>query len=705
MAISKPYFPMLLANGVDSMLIDWSGSIRACDKGLEHVDRCWFKADRRKGDGDSALCPLFFAGYMLTLDGEQHLIRDFEQRFDPCRAVLHTRAEAAGFRFKVTTFLTADHLLVEHFEFIAVPGGDAAVEFVLSRTESDEPAVKYEFAWDERHHCMTGQYASSGWNGVAMLLTDPPATDGEIGSEGGRLAWRGGRLSVRNIRQKMQLTQYLFIGDTLDYDNPVLAAKTIRNKITSMNYAGILREHATAWNSYQRRSSIRTGNPDIDYLCLVSNYLLKAHQHPVDGSTPTGMYPWLWQGKIFWDSFFMHEAFLRNNKMAEAEKLSLFNLKILPQARRNAELWKQKYGRGDGARYGWCTNRQGCCNHLLEIDEFHNNAVVAVSAFNQFRFTGDRAQLQILFPVIKEAVDFLVSYGIREDADSAVIVNCEGVDESTRCKRGNDTWTAGATIEALHNLIEAAQILNFEISPQYESLLQKMETGLKANHDAGGLLLSAQGADSASFGSMIYLLNPEYESARKTMNALWRNRGRFVDVCRYGCPCQDARNVPWFQAWAGAIWASLDDPDKAFAYLEACCKNTNRLGGLPEQVRPDGSLYKHWMATAHAAFLTALSRMAANVYAGTVQIGAGIPDSWPDCSVKNICIEQGLSISFSLKNGELRCLRIVNSGSETVPFKLHFGRNVKLDASFRRRYPRKTLSLLSGQRLLYDSCK
>ena len=47
MAISKPYFPMLLANGVDSMLVDWSGSIRACDKGLEHVDRCWFKADPR----------------------------------------------------------------------------------------------------------------------------------------------------------------------------------------------------------------------------------------------------------------------------------------------------------------------------------------------------------------------------------------------------------------------------------------------------------------------------------------------------------------------------------------------------------------------------------------------------------------------------------------------------------------------------------
>ncbi|MFA6100824.1 MAG: hypothetical protein WCV67_14015 [Victivallaceae bacterium] len=701
MAISKPYFPMLLANGVDSMLIDWSGSIRACDKGLEHVDRCWFKADRRKGDGDSALCPLLFTGYMLTLDGEQHLIRDFEQRFDPCRAVLHTSAEAAGFKFKVTTFLTVDHLLVEHFEFIAVPAGDAAVEFVLSRPEGDEPEVEYEFARDD-YSGMTARYASSAWSGIAMLLTDPPATAGQIGAEGGRLAWRGGRISVRNIRPKMQFTQYLFVGDTLDYDEPARAAETIRNKITSMNYAGILREHATAWNSYQRRSSIRTGNPDIDYLYTVSNYLLKAHQHPVDGSTPTGMYPWLWQGKIFWDSFFMHEAFLRNNKMAEAEKLSLFNLKILPQARRNAELWKQKYGRGDGARYGWCTDRQGRCNHLLEIDEFHNNAVVAVAAFNQFRFTGDHAQLQTLFPVIRDAVDFIVSYGIREDTDSAVIVNCEGVDESTRCRRGNDTWTAGATIKALGCLIESAQILNVGISPQYERILRKMELGLKANHDPAGLLLAAQGANSSSFGSMIFLLNPEYESARRTMTGLWRNRGRFVDVCRCGCPRQDARNVPWFQAWAAAIWASLGDPRKASAYLDACCKNTNRLGGLPEQVRPDGSLYKHWMATAHASFLTALSRMAVNVYADTVQIGAGIPDSWPDCSVRNLRVEQGLSISYSLKNSVLRHLRIVNSGSKALTFKLSFGRNVKLEASFRKHCPKDTLFLLPGKFLRYD---
>ncbi len=696
---------MLLANGVDSMLVDWSGSIRACDKGLEHVERCWFKADRRKGDGDSALCPLFFAGYMLTLDGEQHLIRDFEQRFDPRRAVLHTLAEAAGFKFKVTTFLTNDHLLVEHFEFIAVPDGDASVEFVLSRPEGDDPAVKYEFVWDDIRHCMTGQYASSGWYGVAVLLTDPPALDGHIGGEGGRLSWRGGRILVRNIRPEMQLTQYLFVGDTRDYDDPFQAVETIRMKISSLNYTGILREHVTVWNAYQRRSSIRTGNPEIDYLYLVSNYLLKAHQHPVDGSTPTGMYPWLWQGKIFWDSFFMHEAFLRNNKMAEAEKLSLFNLKILPQARLNAGLWKQKYGRGEGARYGWCTDHQGRCNHLLEIDEFHNNAVVAVSAFNQFRFTGNHIQLQNLFPVIKDAVDFIVSYGICEyTADSAVIVNCEGVDESTRRKRGNDTWTAGATIEALRDLIDAAQILKIKISPQYESLLQKMETGLKANHDAGGLLLSAKGADSPSFGSMIYLLNPEYESARKTMTGLWRNRGPFVDVCSYGCSRQDARNVPWFQAWAAAIWASLGDPGKALAYLEGCCNNTNRLGGFPEQVRPDGSLYKHWMATAHAAFLTALSRMAVNIYADTLQIGAGIPDSWPDSIFKNLRVEQGLSISYSLKNRELRHLRIVNSGSEMVTLKLRFGKNVKPGALFRRRYSKKTLSLLPGKSLRYDLC-
>ncbi len=676
----RQYFPMLLGNGTDSVLIDWSGSMRACDKGLEHVERNWYKSDRR--DADGRLRPHFFTGYLLTYHNEQHLIRESEQEFDPYHAMLHTKVQASGFEVEIETFMTNDHLLVQHFTFCEVPADDSEVglELILSRPATEGVLLGPDCSGNveivDEETTLQAEYNYGEQNGLAFLLCSSECCHGETGAENGSLTWSGAVLKVANIQAGSTLSSYFFVGDNRDYPDPAKAAETVKTKIRQYGYEHIRQEHLDAWTAYHNQSSVKTGDEASDYLIMLSNYLLKIYQNPVSGAASAGLYPFMWQGKVFWDSFFFHEAMLRGNHIDEAEKLSLFWLKTLPQARKNAGLWKRKYGSGEGARYGWCTDHQGTCELITEIKELHNNPIVAVIAWNQFRYSRNREILNMLFPVMKEAIDFMLGSAIVEQNGKAYIANCEGVDESTRNHNCNDTWTAGAMISALSALIKASGELDIELPGLYSDILHKLSLGLQDNHNENGILCSSLYSTSVNFGSMIYLLLPEYPSAYATMQELWHKRGKYCSVCQIGTPRQDARCVPWFQSWSASVWAQLQDK-RACEYLSECRKNTNCFGAFPEQVRPDGSLYKHWMGTAHACFLMAVYRILADVRGDSIKLGFSLPENWLNMEFSNIRLSNGLIISCSLKQGEIKYLQIENPLAYTVNCNIESGPDIK----------------------------
>ena len=676
----RQYFPMLLGNGTDSVLIDWGGSMRTCDKGLEHIERNWYKSDRR--DADGRLRPHFFTSYMLTCQGEQHLIRKSEQEFDPYQAVLHTKVEASGFKVEIETFMTNDHLLVQHFTFCEVPVNESeiGIELILSVPAAEgilaEPESSQNFEIVDNGMTLQAEYNYGEQQGLAFLLCSSECVHGETRAENGSLTWNGAILKVENIKAGSTLSSYFFVGDNQDYPNPAKGAENVKAKIRQYGYEYILREHLAFWEAYHKQSMVKTGDKSTDYLIMMSNYLLKIYQNPVSGATSAGLYPLMWQGKVFWDSFFFHEAMLRGNHIDEAEKLSLFWLKTLPQARKNAALWKQKYGSGEGARYGWCTDHKGVCELITEIKELHNNPIVAIIIWNQFQYTQDKKTLETLFPVMKEALDFILTYAVIEKDDRAYIINCEGVDESTRNHNCNDTWTSGATLAGLKALLDAAEILEIKLDKHYSSTLEKLSRGLLDNHNEDGILMSSLNSNSVNFGAMIYLLLPDYPSGRKTMQELWDRQGAEYSLCQIGTPRQDARNVPWFQVWAACIWAHLGG-SKAHSYLTQCMRHTSKFGALPEQVRPDGSLYKLWMGTAHACFLMAVYRILVNVSGNCIRLGFSLTDTWQNMEFSNLRLSNGLLISCSLKQGKLDHLKITNTLDCDVNCNLELGPDIK----------------------------
>lgn len=77
---------------------------------------------------------------------------------------------------------------------------------------------------------------------------------------------------------------------------------------------------------------------------------------------------------------------------------------------------------------------------------------------------------------------------------------------------------------------------------------------------------------------------------------------------------------------------------------------TTGFGAFPEQVRPDGSLYKAWFGTAHGAFLMAVYRILMNLHGDCIKLAFALPDEWKNVSFKNIRLNNGLLASGEIKN-------------------------------------------------------
>jgi len=145
----RPYFPMYLANGVDAALINLLGSgdcywqeydFGAPLTALRSVG--WYKCGRRTMAGTEliygTMFPLVEFSSCALLNGDYAVPRNCRQYFDPRAATLTSFYEQMDnetgewLRVKVRTFLSADHLLVEHYEVLSSPMSGTPFALILN---------------------------------------------------------------------------------------------------------------------------------------------------------------------------------------------------------------------------------------------------------------------------------------------------------------------------------------------------------------------------------------------------------------------------------------------------------------------------------------------------------------------------------------------------------------------------------------------
>ncbi len=115
----KMFFPFVLGNGIDSVMVDYSGSMH-CDSGHLHIEQhegavcCWEKITHRTLK--RFMVPFVQFPYRITaFDGELYEVGDFSQVFDPYTATLTTEVEATIIKLKIKTFLKVNSFIERIF--------------------------------------------------------------------------------------------------------------------------------------------------------------------------------------------------------------------------------------------------------------------------------------------------------------------------------------------------------------------------------------------------------------------------------------------------------------------------------------------------------------------------------------------------------------------------------------------------------------
>lgn len=658
----KTYYPMFLGNGLDGVLIDWSGAMSFM--GSYDGTYCyWYKSDRR--DRHDCILPLIRSKYALALNGDHatKFLHSYSQRFDPRIATLQTQVvygvSLGLVSLEVTTFLIENHTLVEHYRIKSKPAGKLGLALFISNErifyregfalcgpehvscqsepENHRALLKYRYA-------KTAGQAAIYLEGLEKKAVKFWANDG-----GGKQQFCSAGINIENAEQGFEFTKYVTLVDNLDARQYASLCDEIQRKVSSKGYALIRKEHRENWLNYFKCSEVRLPDPLLEYEYHLSRYLIKAIQNPLSGSIPTGLFPGAHQGRAFWDGCAGTEALLKCNNIRESRRKVTFWKNILPQSRNYARKLGQK-----GARTGWAVDNNGKDPDVLRHTQYWNNGMVVLDCWNYFNYSGDKKTLRVLFPVIKENLDFLIAAAVEERGGKYAVKAIRSIDESA--PKGNESWNITVIIRSIECLVKAAEILGKDIDQQgYMKLKDGLNDVLKRNYQKG-VLRSFENAQFLTHGSIFHFLFSPGENAAPTLKAYVKNcRGR--EGLSYK-PNAFQMSV-WNELMTAVLMARHKVPD-CIDLIQHALKHVNYFGGLPEWMIAKNVYTRHWHAAGHFFLVQAINDMLVHSVDDTIRLLPAIPKNWTDLTCRNIRVQPGILVSMIVKKSKITGLVLKN---------------------------------------------
>lgn len=682
-SIRKGYFPPILQNGVDSMLIGLLGSPDGAWEYSQHLSRQstvgWYKTDRRENPLDCDLIELANLSVRPCIGKEEIVIADSHQEFDARNAVLTTEywqkdnRRAGHLRVRVTTFLTKDHVLVERYELLEVPQQGASFKFSVGPSVQPantqqvgssyfDPMKGWQLFEDAQRNGVGFIYHTGVYKGIGLTWTDLEGT-AVIPGWGQGKTFVGVRLPITiktpEIFEPVSFTRYTCLVDNVDSGeiSPEQKLHEIWDKVVDLQYDQLLAEHSAYWRNYNSVSSISLpGREDIEKIYDFSNYCIKATQEKSTGFTPVGIQPFLWNGYQFWDSSFFQYAWLSGNHIEESEKFCRF----LISRHSDASDLARKMG-APGARMAWRTGRDRFEIFAENVKQYHNNSAAAYCLYLHYLVSGDKDLLEESFPMMDDLVIFMVHETVKDCGDYAVIGECMGPDESFLDLKVNDSWTCAITIKAIECLTESARVLGKTPTVNgLPGLAVKLRRGLDMNVDKDGVLQPFQGAAFPHWGSLIFSHCPEHSALLPTIDKMEECYDPVLGLYNsHGLTRYAEKSFPWADFWKAHILAMACD-SRAGERIEKHIPYTNKFGGIAERIFYHGERYKEYFGTGHAAFCWALNCCMVNQVGDELRLFPGIPESWGDVSFENLRTESGLLVSASLSEGRVTRLDITS---------------------------------------------
>ncbi|MCM8814530.1 MAG: hypothetical protein NC931_00890 [Candidatus Omnitrophica bacterium] len=673
----RPYYPVYLANGVDAVMVNitgsgdswWENSDYSSMLTLQHC-RGWYKSDRRIYDTQlvyGRLIPLFEFSSNALINEEMIVPKNCRQVFDPETATVTTfysqldNQSLQELEIKVTTFLTNDHILVEHYEFLKTPETGASIQFFInapSKARLDmypEPVVMDSFSLETiaKNSLMICRFSKQNINGIAISWFDCPAKAAR--HEYPKKTEFIALLRTCNMKKGQSFTRYLIVIDNRDQHNFEDQARKILQQCQNASFQKIHSQHRNLWKDYFSTSIVNIPDPAVLHIYKTSRYIIRANLHP-SGFLPMGIMPYLWQGVMFWDACFAVEAMLGCGNFSEAKKVLEHLIVYQDEGKKLAQAHNSK-----GIRLEWTAEEIRFTDYGFLTKQIHNNAMWAHQIFQFYHYTGEIALLKKLFPFAQDLLFFIVSGFLQDRKNYIIVKRCEGVDESTVIEKINDTWTSAITLKALMEYRDAAKIpgIKSEIK-NIERIIKKIEAGLNMNVDENGIMQSFKGGKLPHWGSLIFDLFPLHPCLKPTIKKMMENYDKDMDTYNFhGVTRYAEKMFPWANWHVARILSRIGD-SHCMEIIDNAARYTNYFGGIPERIFYHGEFFNHWFLTAHAAMVWAINGICANLTGDDLRILVSSCHKWKDVSFENICAGGGLVVSADMKKGKIQNLVIDN---------------------------------------------
>jgi len=661
----KMYFPFVLGNGLDSVMVDYSGSMH-CDSGHLHIEQhensicCWEKVSHRTRT--RFMVPIAQFPYRITgYDGELYEVGSFSQSFDPYKAVLYTEVEATIIRMRISTFLTSGGLYVERYEVIWADKDMKPVLIFIGRRPyywGANSEIKfpdgYKLSFPKgSEDIVVGEYGFEEVKGSICIGVRADEKNKKIEIEGEK-----SYIKIDDLKKGNIIERYISLMDNTHTNGYETESEMIVKKALSEGYKSIYKKHILEWKNYQQLTEVEIPDKDMEDIYRKSLWLIKASQYK-NGFITEGLYSAFKGGgyTCHWDMLFACRALLTSNQKETVLKL----LDYYHQSSHYARIYAKQINR-PGVYFPMMADWQGKSMYFENANEWrniekYNNGCIAMQLFDIYRFLGDKEALKKNLPLIKEIVDFLIAELVIEKDGALVIKPNEGADENI--DRLNDTAHLLTLIESLKGYIEGCKVLNEEVEEKYYTVLEGLKKGLKRNYK-NGILLQFEGdslrpVPSAEFTFHIFC-QPEGIPVKCIKEALKYNMGEW-GLTNSGT----YRNLiwPWTENRA-AIAFSCVEPKVTYERLKHVINFTSTHGIFPEKVRPDGFWILFGYLSSHTSFIYALNSLLCNDKGKKLFIGAGFPEEWEDVIFRNIYTISGYGVSLTIKKGKVKELIIEN---------------------------------------------